>query len=100
MRQLSNAVYKPGRVHFAAPTMLGPFLGHVTDRTAKIWLQLDLAEAEVSRTVYLTVSTDGTAPADQPRHAMVLSQETFGAQSISITGLNPDTLYFYRLWED
>jgi len=81
-------------------TLLGPFLGYVTDTRATIWVQIsDLLPAEV-RSFFVTIhQTAVDAPMTQTA-AMKLSYESFGVGIITFVGLQSDTVYFYRFWSD
>jgi phosphodiesterase/alkaline phosphatase D-like protein len=76
-------------------TMLGPFLGHVTTNSVKIWLHLERGDTSK---VYVTLH-----PSDYdagPVATIVLnltSANLFTACEI-VTGLKADTRYFYKLW--
>src|SRR5712664_3860206 len=80
--------------------LLGPFIGHVTDSKAKIWLQLcDLGPGE-TRLVPVTLHEQSVdAPVSQSGTISV-SDYDLGVGVVTFDGLEPDTAYYYRLWQD
>ncbi|MES2309507.1 MAG: alkaline phosphatase D family protein [Verrucomicrobiota bacterium] len=79
----------------------GPFLGHVTDRTAKIWIQCGEPSSLFARSLWVTIHPESvTSPSRGPSERMELDPITLNAGSLTIQNLEPDTLYFYRLWKD
>src|SRR5437588_4325413 len=81
-------------------TLLGPFLGYVTDTKATIVVQItDLTPSEV-RSLFVTIhQTAVDAPTTQAA-AINLSYESLGVGIVTFANLQPDTVYFYRLWSD
>jgi hypothetical protein len=76
------------------PTMLGPFLGHVTTSSIKIWLHVEGQTPVVYVTVHAR-ALDGRRVADAELHLLAGSLYT---ACVEIGGLQPDTRYYYRLW--
>ena len=80
--------------------LLGPFIGNVTATTATIWLQiLELKEHEV-RQVFITLH-EGAVDALESRSGLI--NPTYDALNVGIVtfnGLEPNTVYFYKLWTD
>lgn len=88
---MANAIGSP---ETPKPVMLGPFLGEVTATSIKVWLSLEGGEAEV----YVTLHKGNQK---NPRVAvgkLVFSVDKLWVDCIKLEGLEPDTLYVYRLW--
>lgn len=80
--------------------LLGPFIGYVTDSRATIWLQLcDLAAGEV-RTVPITLHELSVDALVSQAGALEISDANLGVGVVSFDALTPDTVYYYRLWQD
>ncbi|WP_224249271.1 alkaline phosphatase D family protein [Hyalangium gracile] len=80
--------------------LLGPFLGHTTDTETRIWVHMaDLKPGE-RRTLYVTLHSGRSNTRVLQRLPLVLSEEECGVGVAAISGLEPDTLYAYRLWWD
>lgn len=76
------------------PTLLGPFLGHVTENSIKIWLHLERPDAVVHITLHA-----GACDAPAVTSAMLtLKPEDLFTDCVRIPDLQPDTKYFYKLW--
>lgn len=86
------------KVKSSAPSkteaMLGPFLGHVTSTSIKIWLHLEGARDQV----WVTLHPNGLAEPQVANAALRFTSENLFTDCVEISGLAPDTLYFYRLW--
>lgn len=78
------------------PTLLGPFLGHVTTNSIKIWLHLAGSHDVVYVTLHPT-KFDASAVAST---ALTLRSENLFTDCITVEELQPNTKYFYRLWSD
>ena len=78
----------------AEPTMLGPFLGHVTTTSIKIWMHLERPEAAVHVTLH---AVDFAGPSVASASFSFVAENLF-ADCVTIEGLQPDTRYYYRLW--
>jgi alkaline phosphatase D len=78
----------------ASTAILGPFLGQVTADSVKIWLHL---EGQVNK-VYVTVHPDKLEAAAVASETPVLAPEKLFTDCVVIRGLQPDTMYFYKLW--
>jgi alkaline phosphatase D len=80
--------------------LLGPFIGNVTASTTTIWLQiLDLKEHE-ARWVFVTLH-EGVVRAPIFKAGEVeAAYDNFNIGIVRFDGLNPDTVYYYKLWED
>lgn len=80
--------------------LLGPFVGYVTDTSALLWLHAVGLPPGGSRDVFVTLHE---AHADAPASAsgvMRLAYEELNVGTASFDSLKPDTVYYYRLWED
>lgn len=77
----------------AEPTMLGPFLGQVTENTIKIWLHFE-GNHEI---VYVTIHESQDSPS-VALSRLDLRKENLFTDCVTIGGLKPDTRYFYKLW--
>lgn len=81
----------------ASETMLlGPFLGHVTPHSIRIWLHLEGERP----TIYASLH-EGDVNAPQAATGVLnLRAEKFFTDCVTVDGLQPDTRYFYKLWTD
>ena len=78
------------------PKLLGPFLGHVTTNSIKIWLHFEGPYEDV----YVTLHEKTF---DAPMHmsaTLSLRAERLFTDCVTVKGLEPDTKYFYRIWTD
>lgn len=76
-------------------TMLGPFLGHVTITTIRIWLHHARAPSE------LWVSAHPGSPDAEPfgqGKKLSFNETRLFTDCVEIEGLEPDTHYYYRFW--
>lgn len=73
--------------------MLGPFLGHVTENTIKIWLHFE-GNHEI---IYVTIHESQDSPS-VALSRLELRKENLFTDCVNIGGLKPDTRYFYKLW--
>ena len=78
----------------AEAMLLGPFLGEVTTTSIKVWLHWERPDAVVHVTLH-PETLDGPPAASG---VLTLKPENLYADCVTVTGLEPDTLYFYRLW--
>ncbi len=78
----------------AGPTMLGPFLGFVTERSIKIWLHLQGGPAEV----FVSVHRESEPPPTEPSGLLKFAAERLWTDWTTIGGLQPGTEYVYGLW--
>ncbi len=76
------------------PTMLGPFLGHVTATSIKIWLHLEGAH----KVIYVTLHPNTTETPAVAKAQLALRPEKLFTDCVTLDGLSPDTKYFYKLW--
>jgi phosphodiesterase/alkaline phosphatase D-like protein len=76
------------------PKLLGPFLGHVTANSIKIWLHFE-GSHEV---IYVTLHPNAPDTREFTSATLTLRQERLFTDCVTIEGLSPDTKYFYRLW--
>jgi phosphodiesterase/alkaline phosphatase D-like protein len=80
--------------------LLGPFIGHTTETETRIWLHLtDLSPGE-RRTVHVTLHPGRPDARTVQRLQLVVAEEECGVGVLTISELEPDTLYIYRLWWD
>lgn len=84
----------PDKIEATEPTLLGPFLGHVTTDSIRIWLHLERPGTDV----FLTVQKGGIDRPDVASARFEFRAEKLFADCVTIGGLEPDTLYSYRLW--
>jgi hypothetical protein len=74
--------------------MLGPFLGHVTTHSIKIWLHLEDTQQEAWVTLHpLALEAESVTGAH-----FQFSLANLFTDCVELEGLEPDTLYYYRLW--
>jgi hypothetical protein len=78
------------------PKLLGPFLGHVTPHSIKIWLHL---EGEL-QTIYVSLHEGDVKGPQVAVGVLNLRPEKLFTDCTSVEGLRPDTKYFYKLWTD
>lgn len=77
-------------------TILGPFLGYVTPTSIKVWLHL---ERDIN-TVYVSVHLEGVSAPIATSVALSILPEQLDTGCITIEGLQPDSKYYYKLWQD
>lgn len=77
------------------PTLLGPFLGHVTTDSIKIWLHL---EREDTPQVHVTLHPRNFDAAAVASQTLNLAPENLFTDCVTLSGLESDMLYFYKLW--
>ena len=75
-------------------TLLGPFLGHVTTNSIKIWLHFEGSHDVIYVSLHPN-TTDTPAVADA---TLTLRPENLFTDCVTMEGLTPDTEYFYKLW--
>src|SRR2546421_12728695 len=84
----------------AETNLLGPFIGHVTDSKATIWLQLCDLGPGGARSVPVTLHEQIVdAPVSQTGTINV-SDYDLGVGLVTFEGLKADTTYYHRLWQD
>lgn len=74
--------------------LLGPFLGHVTTSSIKIWLHLEAPHDKVWVTLHPGISD--AVPVETA--VLEFSAAKLFTDCVEVTGLAPDKLYFYNLW--
>jgi len=77
-------------------TILGPFLGHVTTKSIKIWLHLE----GLHKNAYVTLHPDKFDADSLANAVFEFRQEDLFTDCVTIDGLKADTKYFYKLWSD
>lgn len=77
--------------------ILGPFLGHVTTDSIKIWLHLERSDTPC---VFITVEEWQTGVAAGQRALLEFTQENLFCACQAVSGLLPNTRYRYKLWTD
>lgn len=78
-------------------TMLGPFLGHVTTDSIKIWLHL---ESNHTPKIYVTVYAKKAPDVQVGSGVFSFSESNLFTDCMTISGLQPNTRHLYRLWRD
>lgn len=76
------------------PTLLGPFLGHVTTNSIKIWLHLERPQT----VIYVTLHKGQQDAPEVASATLELRREKLFTDCVTIGNLQPDTTYFYKLW--
>ncbi len=76
------------------PELLGPFLGHVTTDSIKIWLHAERTDPFV----YVTLHTGSPDAPIFAEAKLELRPERLFTDCVAIAGLEPNTMYFYKLW--
>jgi hypothetical protein len=92
----SDQAQRNGAIGGIAPVMLGPFLGHTTTNTVKVWLHL---ESEVEA-IYVTVNLADLSGPLTTKRSLHFRKENLWTDCVSLNGLAPDTWYIYQLWTD
>lgn len=77
--------------------MLGPFLGHVTTDSIKIWLHL---ESEEHSRIYVSLHPKDFDADEGASDVLNLTAENLFTACVTVTRLQPDTRYFYKLWKN
>ena len=76
------------------PKLLGPFLGHVTTNSIKVWLHWENEHTRAYVTLHARdIDAPGLASA-----TLEFKPEQLFTDCVTIEGLEPDTKYFYKLW--
>lgn len=78
-------------------SVLGPFIGHTTSTSSKIWVHVPPFEAEVTSlrvTFRIDKSIDGNF---DTAHVKEVKENTSWATLAEFSGLEPNTKYFYRI---
>ena len=80
--------------------VLGPFIGNVTASSATIWLQVfDLGKGEV-RSVFVTLHEGAVNTPVSKAGEVTAAYDNLNVGIVKFDGLNPNTVYYYKLWED
>lgn len=74
--------------------LLGPFLGHVTTNSIKIWLHCEGPLA----VVYVTLHPTKLDAPEVAKATLTLRPESLFTDCVTVEGLQPNTKYFYKLW--
>src|SRR5437660_5348863 len=83
-----------------ASQLLGPFIGNVTSSSAMIWLQSPhLAGGEI-HTVFVTLHEAGASAPIEFARAAAAAYDNLNVGTVKFDGLEPDTVYYYKLWQD
>lgn len=83
------------------PQLLGPFLGHVTAHSIKIWLHWESDRAEVFVTIHETsLNREVTEGPKIAEGKLKIDPAKLWTGTVEIAGLKPNTRYVYRLWTD
>ena len=78
----------------AEPTLLGPFLGHVATDSIKIWLHLE----RPGTSVWVSLHKGSLDAAEAAAAQFTFAADRLFADCVTMGALEPDALYFYRLW--
>ena len=78
------------------PKLLGPFLGHVTTTSIRIWLHAERSEPIIYVTLHAHAYDPNTAPV--ATGTITLDASKLHCGWVTIGNLTPDTHYHYRLW--
>jgi hypothetical protein len=74
--------------------LLGPFLGHVTTNSIKIWLHFEGSHD----VIYVTLHPNAPDTREVTSATLTLRPENLFTDCVTIDNLSPDTEYFYKLW--
>lgn len=77
--------------------ILGPFLGQVTTDSIKIWLHL---ESKEHFRIYVSLHPKDLEADEVASNVLNLKAEDLFTACVTVTGLQPDTRYFYKLWKN
>src|SRR6266849_8082795 len=80
--------------------LLSPFIGHVTNTKATIWLQLCNLGPGENRSVLVTLHEQSVDAPVSLTGTIDVSDYDLGVGLGTFEGLKPDTIYYYRLWQD
>lgn len=75
------------------PNLLGPFLGHVTSTSVKIWLHQESLDTKVYVTIHSAKNSPPVTTAEFSLHVNNLFTDC-----VTIPNLKPDQQYYYKLW--
>ncbi len=76
--------------------LLGPFLGHVTATSVKVWLHL---EGE-RQSIFVAVHSGSPEGPSSKTFVLSIDPNRLWTGVVTLTDLAPGTQYFYSLWED
>ena len=80
--------------------LLGPFVGHVTDTRATLWLHAPGLAQGAARLVHVTLHKSSVEAPPSAGGVLELAYERLNVGTVTCEQLEPDTVYFYRLWQD
>ena len=80
--------------------LLGPFIGNVNASTAMIWLQIPHLAADELRTVFVTLHEASASAPVSFANAAAASYDNLNVGTVKFDQLKPDTVYYYKLWQD
>ena len=80
--------------------LLGPFIGNVNASTAMIWLQIPHLAAGELRTVFVTLHEASASAPVSFANAAAASYDNLNVGTVKFDQLKPDTVYYYKLWQD
>src|SRR2546423_14868303 len=80
--------------------LLGPFIGHVTATSAMIWLHATHLKPAESRAVFVTLHEARVDAPVAQQGELKLAYEHLNTGTVTFSNLEPDTIYYYRLWPD
>ena len=83
-----------------ASHLLGPFIGNVNASTAMIWLQIPHLAAGELRTVFVTLHEASASAPVSFANAAAASYDNLNVGTVKFDQLKPDTVYYYKLWQD
>ena len=83
-----------------ASQLLGPFIGNVNASTAMIWLQIPHLAAGELRTVFVTLHEASASAPVSFANAAAASYDNLNVGTVKFDQLKPDTVYYYKLWQD
>ena len=87
---------KPGDTASKTRSILGPFLGFVTERSIKIWLHLEGGDAQV----FVSVHRENEPPPTEPSGVLRFTKDQLWTACTTIENLQPGTEYVYGLWRN
>ncbi len=73
--------------------LLGPFLGHVTTTSVKVWLHLQSSNAKTYVTIHDEMESSSIAQEELNFH-----EEKLFTDCVTINNLKPNQKYYYKLW--
>lgn len=79
------------------PNLLGPFIGHTTDKSSKIWLQVSDLPPGGTMDIQVLLREGSFEGPSLEGGTLAVRQDCCGTGIVELNGLKPDTIYYYLL---